>query len=228
MKHVLKSIALKKPQPGKPPIWNVDNLISSLETKVVDECNNFKTCRQAATLLLLYSGRRIHDLTLLCIDSNHFEENDDYLIFWPLFGSKTDSTNHKQSGWKLLAYKQNKNLDPVYWIKRTIINLKDRRMLAKSNSLFVSLRGEAKPASRSVIAGWVKSLLQEVGISATPGSFRSAVSSKSWLDKFSMEEIMARGNWKSSKTFQRFYQRQVMPASSSNNNNTLRLFQPID
>lgn len=72
VKHVLKSISLKNPVAHKTAVWNVDVLISFLEKVTIDESNFFQTSRHTALLLLLCSGRRVHDLTLLTVDSEHY------------------------------------------------------------------------------------------------------------------------------------------------------------
>lgn len=226
IKHILKSIAISKPISKKPPIWDVDTLASHLSTNTPDENSMFATSRHTATLLLLSSGRRVHDLTLLSVDSDHLTLHDNSLTLWPVFGSKTDCANYRQSGWKLYANPDNKNLDPVFWIQRTVQLLEERRRKAKSTSLFITIRGEPKEASRTVIAGWIKTLLTEAGISSSPGSLRSAVASKNWSENFPLDEILAKGNWRSSNTFARFYRREVMQAPGSSN--MTRLFNPVD
>lgn len=227
VKHVLKAIQSQKPTAPKPPIWNIDSLAAYLENCSVNNTNVFQVQRHTATLLLLCSGRRIHDLTLLSVDCDHCVQSKDYIILWPIFGSKTDSSDHRQSGWKLSSNHKCKNLDPVFWIKQTMTLLQNRRNLTNSSNLFVNIRGEAKSASRAIIAGWIKTLLVEAGISATPGSVRSAVASKNWVDNYPLEDILSRGNWRSGNTFCKFYRRQVMPVSTKPPGVTAS-FTPVD
>lgn len=175
---------------------------------------------------MLCSGRRIHDLTLLRVDDNHCIRSDDSVIFWPQFGSKTDCSNHRQSGWKLLSNINNRKLDPVFWLEKTIVMLNERRNTANTFNLFITLRGVAKPASRTVIAGWIRTIFKEAEIKATPGSTRSAVASKSWLENHPIEEILTRGNWRSVNTFKNFYKRELM--ETNNSNNVTQLFNPVN
>lgn len=93
-------------------------------------------------------------------------------------------------------------------------SLDTRRNNAKSQSLFITVKGVAKAASRTVIAGWIKPLFKEANITAAPGSVRAAVTSKSWLDNVSVEEILNRGNWRSANTFHKFYKREVLKNDS--------------
>lgn len=232
VKHILKSISLKNPRTSKPPVWDVSKLTTFLASCTIDLNNVFQVSRHTAMLLLLCTGRRIHDLTLLRVDPNHCIKSDDSIIFWPEFGSKTDSSDYRQSGFKFIRNPDNVNLDPLYWIDKTILSLKDRRESANCFNLFITVRSIAKAASRTVIAGWVKTLFKEAGITATPGSVRSAVASKSWLNNHSIDDILARGNWRSANTFERFYRRQVMSANENtadyNVNNVSHLFNPVD
>lgn len=214
IQHVLKAISLKRPTPHKLPVWNIDTVVEYLRNPKDDpNITNFIASSRTAMLLLLCSGRRVHDLTLLRVDSDHYKVDDTGITLWPAFGSKTDCSKVRQSGWRLLQ-SENKNLDPVFWIKQTVLMLKDRRDAAGCSNLFISTRGKPKAASRAIIAGWIKTLLTEAGINATPGSVRSAVASRNWLDNFPLDDILARGNWRSGNTFAKFYRREVLPANS--------------
>lgn len=210
VKHVLKSISLKKPAVHKKMVWNIDILVSFLQNYNIDKNNLFQTSRHCAVLLLLCSGRRVHDLTLLSTDEEHYEKHDDHVILWPNFGSKTDNSDYRQSGWKLLKNSKCNNLDPVFWVNHCNDLLLDKRNAANTTNLFIHLRGPTKAASRTVIGGWVKSLLSEAGIIASPGSIRSAVASKNWADNLPIDEILSRGNWRSGNTFRKFYRREVI------------------
>lgn len=228
VKHILKAISLKNPITPKPPIWDINTLTHFMSNYSVDSTNIFQTVRHTVALLCLCSGRRIHDLTLLGVDEDQCIIKDDHIILWPQFGSKTDCKDYRQSGWKLMANSQNQNLNPVYWVSKTITILNERRRSSGKSNLFITLRGPPSPASRTVIAGWFKSLLKAADISATPGSVRSAVASRSWIDNFSLDDILEKGNWKSVKTFQKFYRREVMTSSLKNNTDRIStLFVPV-
>lgn len=226
VKHILKSISLKNPKTAKPPVWDINVLSDYLSKYSVDSSNIFQTVRHTATLLILCSGRRIHDLTLLDTRDDHCIINTDSIIFWPLFGSKTDCSDYRQSGWKFLVNPDKQKLDPVYWINKTITILNERRSKSESSNLFITLRGSPRPASRSVIAGWIKTLLREAGITSTPGSMRSAVASRNFADNLPLDDILARGNWKSVKTFQKFYRRDII--MHTNNSSVTSLFNPVE
>lgn len=230
VKQVLKAISSAKPKPLKPPIWDIDVFTNHLATKNPDTNSLYEASCHTASILLLCSGRRIHDLTLLKISPEHCVISDQYIILKPSYGSKTDSVTHRQSSWKLIKNASSKSLDPVHWIRLLIHLSKQRRIsTATSECLFVTTAGQAKPASSAVISGWVKRLLKEAKIDASPGSCRSAVASKNWLENFSLHDILARGNWKSANTFTKFYQREIDPASENQRETLITtLFAPID
>lgn len=208
LKQVLKAIATSQPIKQKPPVWDPQIVFDWLS--VPNNRNTlFEVSRRAAAILLLASGRRLHDLTLLKISENNFTISEEKAILWPAYGSKTDTAGHRQSGWLLLKH-PNQQVCPVTWIGRLIAQSRERRREKPGlDELFITINGDARPASRTVIGGWIRSVLREAGITASPGSFRSAVASASWLENHPMDEILSRGNWKSENTFKKFYCKEI-------------------
>ncbi|KAJ2953471.1 hypothetical protein O0L34_g1066 [Tuta absoluta] len=102
------------------------------------------------------------------------------IVLWPASGSKTDSTGHRQSGWQLQKH-PDENVCPVTWIKNLIVVSHERRSKGNLDNLFLTITGIARPASRTVIGGLIRSVLKDAGITASPGSFRLAVASASWI-----------------------------------------------
>ncbi|XP_026331146.1 uncharacterized protein LOC113238535 [Hyposmocoma kahamanoa] len=101
VRRVLKSVSVARPINRKVPIWDPQQVVQWLQNNVPINISFFEACRRCATILLLTSGRRVHDLTLLSISPGHIQEDNTNIILWPIFGSKTDSAQHQQSGWKL-------------------------------------------------------------------------------------------------------------------------------
>ncbi|XP_047536575.1 uncharacterized protein LOC125070670 [Vanessa atalanta] len=189
VKQVLKAINNSKPPSFKPPIWDARQVIEWLKNNP-NNSSLFEIARRTATILLLTSGRRIHDLTLLRISKQHFTDDGQDICFWPVFGAKTDSGSRRQSGWRLLP-NQEINLCPVRWI-RLLIQASESRRTEDIKHLFITIRGIPKPASKTLIGGWVRSVLKDAGIDASPGSCRSAVASLAWLENRPVEEILER------------------------------------
>lgn len=153
-------------------------------------------------------------------------EADNSMTFWPKYGSKTDTVVNRQSGWQIFQNKDSKVLDPLFWIKRVVLLSQPRRRACGVDNLFLTTCGQPKAASRTNISGWIKKILLQAGIKASAGSVRPAVASKSWVDNIPLDEILARGNWRSENTFLKYYCRPVqlanLPSQSCAN-----LFTPV-
>lgn len=232
VKQILKSIATSDSMTRtETNIWDTNIVISWLSNRGLSVQSVWEVSRRCAILLLLCSGRRVHDLTLLNVSNSNFLDNTDAdcLTFWPIYGSKTDTASYTQSGWKLYANKENPNIDPVLWVRKLVQIGRDRRREGKVGNLFVTARGPAKAASRTVIAGWVKSVLSEAGVDATPGSVRSAVASRGWIDREPLDKILSRANWRSENTFSKFYKKEIrsIPNANSNSLSLGTLFEPV-
>ncbi|CAH0721711.1 unnamed protein product, partial [Brenthis ino] len=176
----------------------------------------FDKSRRIALILLLASGRRLHDLTLLEVSKDKFIETENNITFWPRFGSKTDSGTYRQSGWFLTKH-QDHRICPVTHVKDLVKASEVRRRMGKNlQCLFITVTGQVKPASRTVISGWLRSVIKQAKIDESPGSIRSAVASRGWLDNRPIQEILERGNWKCVETFKKFYCREVDRSFTSN------------
>lgn len=222
IRRILKSIQLENPAKVKCPTWDPRLLSDWLLKSAVSDISLFEASRRCATILLLASGRRVHDLTLLCVDQDNYIDNGDNIIFWPKFGSKTDSADHQQSGWKLLECPGSQNICPVFWIRQLLLLNENRRGNLKE--LFLAINGPVKPASRTVIASWVKTVLSSANIQATPGSSRAAVASLNWIQNMPLDQILSQGNWKQPNTFLKFYKKEV---KHCNNESLSRLFNAV-
>lgn len=225
IKHMLKAISVASPQPLKPPIWDPKLLLQFMCSYNIDENNLYQVLRHTATLLLLASGRRVHDLTLLRTTQNNLIDEGNAIILWPIFGSKTDSANYRQSGWRLREHPV-KELNIVFWVKH-LLNISSSRR-ENMNHLFITAIGDPRPASRTVIGNWIKSLMREAGIDAPPGSIRSAVASLNWIEKFPIDQILSTGNWKQEHTFRNYYRREIVNDNSSNTGQSVSLSNYFD
>lgn len=216
VRHMVKAIELSRPPPIKKPIWNVNSLISWMRQETIDQLSLFQVSRRLVLILLLASGRRIHDLTLLYIDQEHMSIDDDAICFWPRFGSKTDKVTRQQSGWKLLRNKED-SFDPIFWSTK-LLSLGAERRVSRADlvSLFITTRGRVGPASRSVIAGWVRTAFKEAGIDSSPGSVRSAVASARRDSNMPLDLILQYGNWAGAQNVFKHYFREVHRDSSFN------------
>lgn len=225
VKHIIKGVFARCPPTKKGLSWKIEDLLSYLKTYTFNEDSIFAVSRHTCILLLLATGRRVHDLTLLSIENGAYEDNGDEMIFWPKFGSKTDSHTYRQSGWLLKTSSEvsNRRIDLVLWVRKLITVSSDRRNSRGLHNLFITTRGLAKHASPTVIAGWIRTLFKDAGIVASAGSFRAAVASHNWTNgQHNIDQILQRGNWRSKNTFFQHYFKEldVSPRSNSNVLNT--------
>lgn len=226
VRQILKAISLKR-VPGKREIWDISALTTWVSNNPPSQDNHFQVSRHVALLLLLCSGRRVHDLTLLLTSSDRCQDLGDSIIFWPAFGSKSDSATYCQSGWKLNQNPSNSLFDPVFWVRKLLL-LSAARMQSKNViSLFITTRGVVKAASRSVIAGWVRTALSAAGINASAGSFRSAVGSSRMDSDSSLDSILRRGNWQGQKNFLKHYYKPIAKKKSGSSVTIDHCFEPI-
>ena len=75
--------------------WDVEHLLSLLESWApTSYLTTFKLAWKTATLLALVTAKHCSDLTLLCVDNQHFSLQHNAAIFVPLSGAKTDCLGH--------------------------------------------------------------------------------------------------------------------------------------
>lgn len=229
VRSILKAISLKSAKKSlpKPQVWNIQDLINWLKHNPPDCTSIYQVSRHCALLLLLISGRRIHDLTLLLVDEKHCELKEDAITFWPTFGSKTDKVKQRQSGW-LIHKHQDSDLDIVKWVNCLIeVSSERRRACPGLVNLFITTRGKVKPASRSVIAGWLKPIFISLGLEVAPGSIRSAVASYNFENNLPLDDLLQRGNWRGAGNFFKHYYKSVSAPSRLTNNILLNSFEPV-
>ncbi|XP_063982734.1 uncharacterized protein LOC135165400 [Diachasmimorpha longicaudata] len=212
IKSLLKAMGMQRARQEKPQkkiTWDVDILTSWMSAHPPSEDSMFQVSRFVATQLLLASGRRVHNLTLLSIDPSFCDIRENTIVFSPEFGSKTDSVSSRQPGWQISS-SQDREWNPVHWTKELIRLSAERRKARKSlTALFITTRGEVKAASRAVIAGWIKTAFKEAEIQASAGSARAAVASRNFQDNMGLDELLARGNWRGEGNFLRHYCKRI-------------------
>lgn len=193
-----------------------------MKTVAVDESSIFQVSRHLALILLLASGRRVHDLTLLRIGKDKMTLNEKSVTFWPDFGSKTDRGSYRQSGWFLSKISDTK-LDPDYWTE-VLVNLSGQRRNAvrELDALFITTRGRVAPASRAVIAGWIITTFSSLNITFPLGSIRSAVASARRDNNVPLDSILKSGNWSSDRNVIKHYFKEIVNVPMSAKDNSVK------
>lgn len=91
---MLKAISLQNPRAEKPPIWDPSDLVAWLQNNPPTNVTLFEASRRLACILLLASGRKVLDLTLLKLSVNHYTNVGDHVTLCPAFGLKKDTALH--------------------------------------------------------------------------------------------------------------------------------------
>nr|CAH7759637.1 unnamed protein product [Callosobruchus chinensis] len=146
---MIRGIEISKPPQNKTCIWDVGTLIDWLKKEKFNVKSLFQVSRQVALILLLASGRRTYDLTLLVISVENCVVSEEAIA---LCGSKTEKFSRRQSGWKCLSNSET-SIDAVQWIKCLMRVSAQRRSSLDLTPLFITTRGKVGKASRSITAG---------------------------------------------------------------------------
>ena len=118
---------------------DVECLLSLLESwALASSLTTFKLAGKTATLLALVTAKHCSDLTLLCIDNQHFFLHCNAAIFIPMSGGKTDRIESHSSV----------NLCPVFYLKAYLRHTESFRMKPDGShvtSLFLGNNKQHQP-----------------------------------------------------------------------------------
>ncbi|CAG2251887.1 unnamed protein product [Mytilus edulis] len=196
----------RPPLPKYSITWDVGKVVRYLETLFPLESLSLKMLTlKIATLLALTTAQRAQTLTNLNL--NYMETSSKTVVFTMNCLQKTDRIGRINQNITLDTYKK-KELCPVYTLK---YYLKATKKLRKDDYLLVSFRTWRK-ISTSTLARWLKIVLTSSGIDVTKfqaHSFRGASTSAAFSAGITLDIIMKTANWKSAKTFKKFYLREV-------------------
>ena len=96
--------------------WDVEGLLSLLESWAPTSLTTFKLAWKTATFLALVTAKDCSDLTLLCVDNQHLFLQCNAAIFIPMSGGKTDHPGHLPPQVCIESH-SNVNLCPVFYLK---------------------------------------------------------------------------------------------------------------
>ncbi|KAI5722316.1 hypothetical protein M8J76_006789 [Diaphorina citri] len=165
--RMIKGILASYPRKEERKIWNIDHLCQWIVSNPPDRASFFQVSRHVAMLLLLASGRRVHDLTLLHVSEAHFQRSPPNIIFWPAFGSKTDSYSGSQSGWQLSPNSSNQLWNIVFWIE---LLLSLRQQL---NTVFSSFNSLQFPKIQVTVVYYLRLICKFVLFACTPRGWKT-------------------------------------------------------
>jgi integrase len=184
-------------------IWNPMTVLNWIQTQPVPSL--FLPCaREAIVLLLLATGWRVDDVWKL---SSRVLISNEAAMFTFVERRKCKIKGKFTVSQSVACFVESERICPVKAITRFQENAS--RLRKDEKFLFISSFG--KRASKDTLRKWVQLLLSQAGIKDSAGSCRSASTSAACAKKRSIDEIMSSAGWSSESTFQRFYNRKVLP-----------------
>jgi hypothetical protein len=205
LRRMLLGMKAQRPSRIPPPVWSKDDVLQQLSRRSPDRDSIYDVSRHLLLLMLLYSGRRVHDMSLLRAAAGDMIVSDDAAVFQPIFGSKTDGRAGSDFHQSKIGFRRHDSWSlSVPHVLRRYLQL-TRPWRASQSCLFLDVRGQHGPASLATMRGWVRSKLEQCGVTASAGSTRAATATAACLAGCSLQSVLDNGNWKSRKTMQRFY-----------------------
>ncbi|XP_023316550.1 uncharacterized protein LOC106658044 [Trichogramma pretiosum] len=206
-----------KARPSKPKYnytWDPKVVLNFFKNKGANELLTFKDLsRKVVTLLALVTGQRIQTLSLIKIENIKIED-ERIVIFIP------DRVKNSQKGVKqpvlyIPFYIQDVNICPASALKEYLnVTLTLR---GEETSLFLSLnKGKKKAVCKQSLSNWVRKVLTLAGIDSVFTAHSTRHSSNSAAKRLgtSIDTICKTAGWsKSSATFARFYNREIIDQS---------------
>ncbi len=168
--------------------------------------------KEALFLLLLATGMRVDDVSKLSFVCELEESTPSRLILSFLDKRKCKVRGAWTTSVVVKEYEADDRLCPAKAICR-MLEISASTQVSGVSTLFISSSGTVP--TLYTLRRWVLDILREAGIKATPGSCRSAASSRAFADGVSIDEILNVAGWSSQDTFFRYYQRTVKSSVSS-------------
>ena len=134
------------------------------------------------------------------------------------FYSNRHSQNKKGTELDFDNFKEDINLCPIKSLQDYCKLTVPYREINKETSLFLSLHKPHKAVSKSSTARWIKEVLKWAGIDTKiyqAHSVRAAATSKAFMKGLSVPQIIKKGNWSHESTWQKFYNKDIKPVSST-------------
>lgn len=215
--RVMKGIQIIRPQLSKyQSTWDVNLVFEYLRSLSPLRILTLKKLTvKTLLLMLLTSCQRVQTMHVLKISDLMYTGDDDTMIF-----RLSESLKHHRKGSlgfiAFSAYRLDPGLDVVRCLNEYILRTEELR--GRVDRLFITTQPPYRGASQTTLARWTRATLREAGVQVvvwSAHSVRSASTSK--LSKISVpvEMIMDKAQWKSAKTFQKFYQKPIIPGDVS-------------
>ena len=188
--------------------WDVGvvlKYISSMDTENVQHLS-----QKLTALLAILCGQRAWEILSLMVIRNITMEDTCLII---RIGDLLKTSNRKfhYGELKFPKYIENTNICSVTTLKQ-YLHMTSKN-LGEIKSLFITHVRAFKPDSKDTIARWIRETLSKAGINTSifsPHSTRSAASSTAKKCRVPINTILKTGDWRSMKTFGRFYDKEIV------------------
>ena len=195
-------------EPRYSEIWDIDQVLSHLETMEDLDCLSFKELTlKTAMLMALANADRASDLHLL--DIRYMQQQGDTVKFVVAGLSKTRRSGPPRQV-EYASFVDKPKLCPVKALHAYIDQTKDKRA-EKEYKLFLALKKPHLSVSTGTISRWLKEMLRMAGINNkfTAHSTRAASVSAAKAKGLTVREILNAGNWSRESTFNKFYNKEI-------------------
>ena len=204
---------LRPPMPKYTDIWDVDDVLRSIQNLPIPlsmKQLTFKT----AMLLSLIAIPRGAEITMLHVDRMGLSRTKCTFALKGL--RKNKKLGKKTPELEIDYYKQDARLCPVTSVREYCDATKSYRVDNNETTLFLGLKKPHLGVCKSTTARWVKEVLHWSGIDTKiyqAHSVRAASTSKVRMKGLSVDDVLKRGNWSQESTWQRFYNKDIKSAS---------------
>jgi integrase len=208
---------LRPTQPKYVATWDPTQVLTFLECWTpASDISLEKITLKVVLLILLVTGQRpqiVHKLDIRRLRTS--DTAHEFVL--ELTDLKQGRVSYKPNTILLQAYPTNKRLCIYHYLS---VYLQRTALLRRDTTqLILSHKKPHKAASANTISRWIRSVLQDAGIDVSTfsaGSTRSASTSKAKAQGAPVQQILSMGGWSKETTFNRFYNREVLPASFAN------------
>ena len=203
----------RKPKP-KYEIWDASKVLNYLSTlHPVKELPLKDLTLKVLMLLLLVTGQRGQSIHLMTLSAMKLTES--VCQFQILQHTKTSKPGHSSTSITISEFEQDRRICPLTALKEYLARTQGLRNGEKY--LFISYVKPHRAVSRDTISRWAKSVLECSWIDShkfSPHSTRAAAASRAKQKDVPLDAILAHVGWRSAETFQRFYDKPVIPANN--------------
>ena len=202
------------PSPRYVEIWDVDKVLSYFNSKDHNDKLSFKElCYKTVTLLMILGACRKNTLSSFTVED--IKTDDTKCIICPSKVLKHSRPGFKPEPLVFHRYQLNEKLCIVSCIEHYLRQRNKLLPIANNKAFIITFGKPHKPASNDTISRWIKDTLKNSGINIeifTSHSCRSASTSKAFSLGIPLHEILKRANWSRAETFQKHYNRTIIPA----------------